>query len=87
MEQIIKHIESLGLKVGIIDNRVKQFNKTTIEKIINNFFGDSTDIDIKYKCKDYILEIEVIDFKTVDIYMISKNEYISLYGSSRYEEE
>ena len=39
MEQIKSYIESLGLKVGIIDNRVKQFNKTTIEKIINNFFG------------------------------------------------
>lgn len=87
MEQIIKHIESLGLKVGIIDNRLKQFNQTTIKKIINNFFGDSTDIDIKYKCKDYILEIEVIDFSIVDIYMIPKKEYISLYGSSRYEEE
>ena len=87
MEQIIKHIESLGLKVGIIDNRVKQFNKTTIEKIINNFFGDTTDIDIKYKCKNYILEFDVIDFSIVDIYMIPKKEYISMYGSSRYEED
>lgn len=87
MEQIIKHIESLGLKVGIIDNRVKQFNQTTIKKIINNFFGDTTDIDIKYKCKNYILEFDVIDFSIVDIYMIPKKEYIALYGSSRYEEE
>lgn len=87
MEQIKSYIESLGLKVGIIDNRVKQFNKTTIEKIINNFFGDSTDIDIKYKCKNYILEFDVIDFSIVDIYMIPKNEYISMYGSSRYEED
>lgn len=87
MEQIIKHIKSLGLEIGIVDNRLKQFNKTTIEKIINNFFGDTTDIDIKYKCKDYILEMEVIDFKTVDIYMIPKKEYISLYGNERYEED
>ena len=87
MEQIVNYIKSLGLEVGIIDNRVKQFNQTTIKKIINNFFGDSTDIDIKYKLKDYVIEIEVIDFKTVDIYMIPKKEYISLYGSSRYEEE
>ena len=87
MEQIKSYIESLGLKVGIIDNRLKQFNQTTIKKVINEFIGDTTDIDIKYKCKDYILEIEVIDFKTVDIYMIPKKEYISLYGSSRYEEE
>lgn len=87
MEQIIKHIESLGLEIGIVDNRLKQFNQTTIKKIINNFFGDTTDIDIKYKCKDYILEIEVIDFKTTDIYMIPKKEYINLYGSARYEED
>lgn len=87
MEQIKSYIESLGLKVGIIDNRLKQFNQTTIKKIINNFFGDSTDIDIKYKCKNYILEFNVIDFSIVDIYMIPKNEYIALYGSSRYEEE
>lgn len=72
MEQIIKHIKSLGLKVGIIDNRVNQFNKATIKKVINEFIGDSTDIDIKYKCKDYVLEMEVIDFKTVDIYLIPK---------------
>ena len=87
MEQIIKHIESLGLKVSIIDNRLKQFNQTTIKKVIDNFFGDSTDIDIRYKCKDYVLEIDVIDFKTVDIYLIPKKEYISMYGSSRYEED
>ena len=87
MKQIKSYIESLGLKVGIIDNRVKQFNKTTIEKIINNFFGDSTDIDIRYKCKEYVLEFDVIDFSIVDIYMIPKKEYISMYGSSRYEEE
>ena len=87
MEQIKSYIESLGLEIGIVDNRVNQFNKTTIEKIINNFFGDSTDIDIKYKCKEYVLEIEVIDFSIVDIYMIPKKEYISLYGSSRYEED
>ena len=87
MEQIKSYIESLGLKVGIIDNRVKQFNKTTIEKIINNFFGDTTDIDIRYKCKEYVLEIEVIDFKTTDIYMIPKKEYISMYGNERYEED
>lgn len=87
MEQIIKHIESLGLEIGIVDNRLKQFNQTTIKKVINNFFGDSTDIDIKYKCKEYVLEIEVIDFKTVDIYLIPKKEYISMYGSARYEED
>lgn len=87
MEQIKSYIESLGLKVGIIDNRVKQFNKTTIEKIINNFFGDTTDIDIKYKCKNYILEFDVIDFSIVDIYMIPKKEYISMYGNERYEED
>ena len=87
MEQIIKHIESLGLKVGIIDNRLKQFNQTTIKKIINNFFGDTTDIDIKYKCKDYILEFDVIDFSIVDIYLIPKKEYIAMYGNERYEEE
>lgn len=87
MEQIKSYIESLGLKVGIIDNRLKQFNQTTIKKIINNFFGDSTDIDIKYKCKEYVLEIEVIDFKTVDIYLIPKKEYISMYGNERYEED
>ena len=62
MEQITGYIESLGLKVGIIDNRVKQFNQTTIKKIINNFFGDTTDIDIRYKCKEYVLEFDVIDF-------------------------
>ena len=87
MEQIVNYIKSLGLEIGIVDDRLKQFNQTTIKKIINNFFGDSTDIDIKFKCKEYVLEIEVIDFKTVDIYLIPKNEYISLYGSSRYEEE
>lgn len=87
MEQIIKHIESLGLKVSIVDNRLKQFNQTTIKKVIDNFFGDSTDIDIKYKCKDYVLEIDVIDFSIVDIYMIPKKEYINMYGSSRYEED
>ena len=87
MEQIIKHIESLGLKVSIIDNRLKQFNQTTIKKVIDNFFGDSTDIDIRYKCKDYVLEIDVINFSIVDIYMIPKKEYINMYGSSRYEED
>ena len=87
MEQIVNYIKNLGLEVGIIDNRVKQFNQTTIKKIINNFFGDTTDIDIKYKCKDYILEFDVIDFSIVDIYMIPKKEYINLYGSARYEEE
>lgn len=87
MEQITSYIESLGLEIGIVDNRLKQFNQTTIKKIINNFFGDTTDIDIKYKCKDYILEIEVIDFKTVDIYLIPKKEYINMYGNERYEED
>lgn len=87
MEQITNYIESLGLKVGIIDNRVNQFNQTTVKKVINNFFGDSTDIDIRYKCKDYVLEFDVIDFSTVDIYMIPKKEYVSMYGNERYEED
>lgn len=87
MEQIVNYIKSLGLKVGIVDNRVNQLNKTTIKKVINEFVGDSTDIDIRYKCKDYVLEFDVIDFKTVDIYLIPKKEYINMYGSSRYEED
>ena len=87
MEQIIKHIESLGLKVSIVDNRLKQFNQTTIKKVIDNFFGDSTDIDIKYKCKDYVLEIDVINFSIVDIKKKKKKEYISMYGNERYEED
>ena len=87
MEQIVNYIKSLGLEVGIIDNRLKQFNQTTIKKIVNEFVGDTTDIDRKYKCKDYVIEIEVIDFSVVDIYMIPKKEYISMYGNERYEEE
>ena len=61
MEQITNYIESLGLKIGIVDNRLKQFNQATIKKVLNNFFGDSTDIDIKYKCKDYVLEFLVLE--------------------------
>ena len=36
MEQIVNYIKNLGLEVGIIDNRLKQFNQTTIKKIVGH---------------------------------------------------
>ena len=84
MEQIKSYIESLGLNLGCIDKDIKNLSQSNINKIIKEFYGDSTDIKIKHKRKDYYIEIMVVD-NEVDIYLLTNKEYINRYGEDEEE--
>jgi len=80
-----KMVEAEGLTYGSCDDRINKLNRKNLNKIINEFFGDSGDTDVFLNRKLFVVETTVVDDE-VDFGMISQAEYISRYGDERWEE-
>lgn len=75
----------LGFKLGTYDKTIDKVSNKEIKKIADLITGDSTDVDIKIRGKEYIVEICNVDLE-LDFNIITKEEYISRYGNERWEE-
>ena len=82
-EYIQKEISNKGFNIGCFDEQLESISKYTLKKILNEYYHESTDIDITINRKKYVLEISVVD-NEVDFSVISKEEYINVYGDERW---
>lgn len=85
-DQIAKINESnnLNLSLGIYNNLVEKMTKKSFDNMIEEIkFLSSTDVDVRINRKDYVTEISVFD-DIIDINILTKDEYINLYGDERY---
>ena len=91
-ELIVERIENLvketGVKfsLGCWDKNIEKVSKKELKKVVNSIYGDSTDVDIYIRKKLYVLQISVVDYE-IDFNLLTKEEYISCYGSERWEDE
>ena len=76
-----------NLKLDIYDSSIDKISAKVLNYELNNFFGDSTDIDLVTRGKIYVMEIMVNDDEEVDTELLTQEEYISRYGDERWDEE
>lgn len=77
-DAIINLLKNEGLKLGCYDNGVDKISKKEFKRVLDNFFFDSGDIEIKIRNKDYILETYRVD-NEVDFMLLTKKEYENRY--------
>ncbi len=85
-EILKKVVEKEGLTFGSCADIINKLNKDNLNKIVQEFFGASGDVDVTYNRKKYVVETTVVD-NEVDFGIITKEEYIARYGNERYEED
>ena len=76
-----------NLKLDIYDSSIDKISAKVLKYELNNFSGDSTDIDLVTRGKIYVMEIMVNDDEEVDTELLTQEEYISRYGDERWDEE
>lgn len=85
-QKISSFLKSSNLSLGIYDDRIDKLSKSNVETIIQNVENAPTDLDIAIDNKVFVLEISEVDSE-IDMQLISKEDYISRYGSERWDEE
>lgn len=83
---IKKKVEDLGLIIGCYDPLVEKLNTENLNKVLFSIEEEYTDVDVKIGKKDFVVEIATVDNEK-DLQILSRSEYISRYGSSRYNDE
>lgn len=84
IEELAK-IEKRNFSLGCWDKNIEKISKKELKKVIDSICGDSTDVDIYIRKKLYVLQISIVD-NEIDFNLLTKDEYISRYGSERWEE-
>ena len=77
-DQVNNKVKKLGYQLGNYNKDIDKLSKKDINNIINNIEYAPT--DIKVKNNNYIVEVEKWG-NEIDLYLISKNEYIQKYGN------
>lgn len=77
-QRIEEKLNKEGFALGCWDKRLEKLNYYNIKKVIGNIPFGSTDIQVSYNKKKYIVEIFDID-NEYDFAMISKTAYLSIY--------
>lgn len=85
-EIIIEKLKEMNFQIGCYDVKIDKVSKAEFQKILNSLNDESTDIDIKIRRVEYVVEIQTVDDEK-DFSIMTKNEYISRYGDERYDEE
>lgn len=79
-------LKDKGYKIGCWDNFLNKLSVANLKEIMWAVdFGDATDLVVRHNMKDYVVSIDFVD-KEVDFTSYTKAEYISRYGSEKFEE-
>lgn len=70
--------------IGCYDNDIERLSKKELKKVLDNIFEEATDIIVKVRNKVYVVELTTVD-EEKDFNLLTKAEYISRYGSEKFE--
>ena len=86
-EEIIKELEAEGLVLGCWSSKIGNLSKHNLKKIIDEIrYHSATDVVVRLRGKECVVSIDFVD-NEVDFTLYTKAEYISRYGSEKFEEE
>lgn len=77
--KIINKLEELDLTLGCYDNLIEKLSNKAIDKVLENLEYGSTDVCVKTRGKEYVVEIYHVD-NEVDFGMITTTSYKNTYG-------
>ena len=83
---IEQKLNEMNFEIGCYDATIDKISKVELQKIIDSLHHEWTDVDIKIRGREYVIEICTVDNEK-DLNVITKEEYILRYGDERYNEE
>ena len=83
---MIKELEAEGLVLGCWSDKIGNLSKHNLKKITDEIrYHSATDVVVRLRGKECVVSIDFVD-NEVDFTLYSKAEYISRYGSEKFEE-
>lgn len=82
LQKKINNLEG-NFALGCYNNDIEKLSKIELMKVINNIDQEYTDVDVKIKRKDYVIEITTVD-QEKDLNILTRGEYIKRYGNEKY---
>lgn len=84
-EVVIKELEAEGLVLGCWSDKIGNLSKHNLKKITDEIrYHSATDVVVRLRGKECVVSIDFVD-NEVDFTLYSKAEYISRYGSEKFE--
>lgn len=85
-EVVIKELEAEGLVLGCWSDKIGNLSKHNLKKITDEIrYHSATDVVVRLRGKECVVSIDFVD-NEVDFTLYSKAEYISRYGSEKFED-
>lgn len=72
-------------EIGCYSEGMEKISKSELKKILDVVYLEYTDVDIKIRKKNYVVEIATVDNEK-DFILMTREEYISRYGNERYQD-
>ena len=85
-QRIEEKLNKEGYIVGCWDKQLDKLNYNNIKKILDDIPFGSTDIQVSYNRKKYIVEVNDVD-NEYDFKMTEKNVYLNKYDDDEYYEK
>lgn len=85
-EVLTRELHKEGLKLGCYDRSMEKVSKAQLKNVQQCVTHDYTDIPIKIRGKDFIVEMATVDGE-VDFRLLSLEDYIKQYGRNPLEDE
>lgn len=82
LQKKINNLEG-NFTLGCYNKDIEKLSKIELMKVINNIDQEYTDVDIRIKRKDYVIEITTVDHEK-DFNILTREEYIKRYGNEKY---
>lgn len=82
-QRIEEKLRKEGFIIGCWDKSIDRLNYNNIKKVLDDIPFGSTDIQVSYNRKKYIVEVSDVD-NEYDFKMIEKNIYLDKYDDDEY---
>lgn len=82
-QRIEEKLSKEGFAIGCWDKNINKLNYNNIKKILDDIPFGSTDIQVSYNRKKYIVEVSDVD-NEYDFKMTEKSVYLNKYDDDEY---
>lgn len=82
-QRIEEKLRKEGFIIGCYDSNIDKLNYNNIKKVLDDIPFGSTDIQVSYNRKKYIIEISDVD-NEYDFKMTAKTSYLNKYDDDEY---